>query len=84
MVVESMLATDDPPDFETRLDQQQCLARMMQASKVSSLPYILAWTYLTVASTRNLRAVSLQRLPCWRCQPLRTGPQTEIPKRIPS
>jgi hypothetical protein len=34
MIVESMLATDGPPDFETKLDQQQTLARMMRVSKV--------------------------------------------------
>ena len=34
MIVESMLATDGPPDFETKLDQQQNLARMMRVSKV--------------------------------------------------
>jgi hypothetical protein len=34
MVVESMLATDGPPDFETKLDQQRNLARMMRVSKV--------------------------------------------------
>jgi hypothetical protein len=34
MIVESMLATNGPPDFKTKLDQQQTLARMMRASKV--------------------------------------------------
>ena len=34
MIVESMLATDGPPDFETKLDQQRNLARMMRVSKV--------------------------------------------------
>jgi hypothetical protein len=34
MIVESMLAADGPPDFKTKLDQQQTLARMMRASKV--------------------------------------------------
>ena len=34
MIVESMLATNSPPDFETKLDQQQNLARMMRVSKV--------------------------------------------------
>jgi hypothetical protein len=36
MIVESMLATEAPPDFETKLDQQQNLARMMRVSKVGS------------------------------------------------
>jgi hypothetical protein len=34
MIVESMLATDGPPGFETKLDQQRNLARMMRVSKV--------------------------------------------------
>jgi hypothetical protein len=34
MIVESMLATDGPADFETKLNQQRNLARMMQVSKV--------------------------------------------------
>jgi hypothetical protein len=38
MIVESMLATDGSFDHNTKLDQQQSLARMMQASKVSSHP----------------------------------------------
>lgn len=35
LIVESLLATDGPPDFDAKLDHQQCLARMMRASKVS-------------------------------------------------
>jgi len=38
MIVESMLATEAPFDHNTKLDQQQSLARMMQASKVSAYP----------------------------------------------
>jgi hypothetical protein len=38
MIVESMLATEGPFDHNTKLDQQQSLARMMQASKVSAYP----------------------------------------------
>ena len=34
MIVETMLAADWPADHDTKLAQQQCLARMMQASKV--------------------------------------------------
>jgi hypothetical protein len=40
MIVESMLATEGPFDHNTKLDQQQSLARMMQASKVSSNPFL--------------------------------------------
>jgi len=44
MIVESMLATEAPFDHNTKLDQQQSLARMMQVSKVSSLPFL--WSSL--------------------------------------
>ena len=40
MIVESMLATDGPFDHNTRLVQQQSLARMMQASEVSLHPFL--------------------------------------------
>ena len=40
MIVESMLATDGPFDHNTKLDQQQSLARMMQASEVSPHPFL--------------------------------------------
>ena len=40
MIVESMLATEGPFDHNTKLDQQQSLARMMQASKVSSHSFL--------------------------------------------
>jgi hypothetical protein len=40
LIVESMLATNGPFDHNTKLDQQQSLARMMQASKVSSSPFL--------------------------------------------
>jgi hypothetical protein len=42
MIVESMLVTDGPFDHKTKLVQQQSLARMMQASKVSSYPFLFA------------------------------------------
>jgi hypothetical protein len=40
MIVESMLDTEGPFNHNVKLIQQQSLARMMQASKVSSHPFL--------------------------------------------